>query len=97
VSEALTARQQQFCDELADLLRRYADVAGPVEVDDVDGVLGAAELAGRPPVNAALSEWLLLTAWVDLDTGEPRTTSASAPGMAPHHRIGLVHAWLAEV
>lgn len=42
-----------------------------------------------------LTEWVLITAWVDQD-GEPYTARMDAPQMRVHHRFGLLHDALYE-
>lgn len=94
MGEHLTDRQQAFCDELADLLRRYADVCGPVHVEDKEELVTAEDLAGMQPVeNAALNEWVVLSSWVDLDSSETYTSAFAQPGMPTYHRVGLLRIW----
>lgn len=94
----LTTRQREFCDRLADLCREYVDAIGPVERDDDDQALSAADMNARAAVaEAALSEWLLLLAWVDLESGESFTTKINLPDMPSHHQLGLVQTWTSEL
>lgn len=97
MSDPLTARQYEFADRLSDLLREYADVAGPVQ-NPLDEIMDAAAMAeARPLANAALTEWVLVMAWTDLDDGESYVTKANQPGMLNHHQLGLLRSWIVEL
>lgn len=95
--EDLPPRAREFTTRVADLLREFADVAGPVE-NDGDEVLSAAEIAQRAPLpHSYPSEWVLLMAWQELDVGRFYVTKACQPGMPAHHQIGLLRSWLATL
>lgn len=44
--------------------------------------------------NPALSEWLVLTCWTDLTTGESYIGGISSSNLLDHHRDGLLHSAL---
>lgn len=93
-----TPRQQEFIDEFQQLMSRYSDVVGPVQPDDdpENGLAYTAEELSRmePVRNAVLMEWIVLTAWTDLDDNEAYTSAFTMPNMPTHHRIGLMQTWM---
>lgn len=93
--ESLTPRQREFCDAVAELLAKYSDVAGPVETEgQLNTHLDAEHLADSTPVaNAALSEWVVVTSWVDMDSGEVYTSKFCLPGMPSYHQLGMLTQW----
>lgn len=99
--EQLSERQSGFLDAFHQLMREYTDVVGPVVVQNEDvpekyeGSFSAEELSQMAPVkNAGLSEWIILSSWVDLDNGEVYTSAFTLPDMPIHHRLGLLVLWL---
>lgn len=81
----LTPAQIQARDRIHDLLAELADLIGPA----FDGE-GDMEPGEEPTGAVFLSEWVLVSSWVDQE-GEgfmTRITSANLPG---HHQVGLLH------
>lgn len=91
--EQLSPRQRELHDKLANLLREYADVVGPVK-DDIMEPIDAALMDEMEHIsNAALSEWIICMSWVDMDTGSYFTTKMNQHGMPHHHQLGLLAHW----
>lgn len=95
--EQLTPRQHELNNKIADLLREYADIIGPVETYTED-TLSAEDMAEQPHAkHVALSEWVLCIGWVNMDTGDFFTTKTSQYAMPAHHQYGLLMNWAKEL
>lgn len=55
-----------------------------------DAIAGLAPELVEEITGPMLTEWVLLTAWVDAE-GEAYTARMDAPQMREHHRLGLLH------
>ena len=69
-------------DHIDDLLRRNVAEVGPREIDD-DGEVG--DLIESP----ILTDWLMLTSWVDRD-GENYYVRVGSRHLSAHARLGLL-------
>lgn len=91
--EQLTSRQLEAIEALGDLLRAYPDVWGP-HGEPEDGPLDAAEMAETQPIaNAALTDFVAVMAWIDLDSGETYSSKANRHGMPEYAQKGLLAGW----
>lgn len=79
-----SAEMEAARNRIHDLLAELADILGP-------GADGAELEAGEDPEGQLfLSEWVIVTAWVD-ETGHSFTSRYGSPGIALHHLKGLLH------
>lgn len=95
--EQLSPRQLELNAKIEQLLREYADVAGPV-IEYTDEVLTAEDMAEQEHAkNAVLAEWVVCMSWVDMDSGNYFSTKGSQQGMPTHHQYGLLMNWVKEL
>lgn len=73
-----------FRDALDDLLRQHSSEVGPHILDDEDDL--------GPVENPILSEWVLMTAWIDAE-GDTHYVRVCSPKLPAHHRLGLIALW----
>lgn len=99
MDEAMSPRQREALQALEGVISNYADVFGPVDDSDAEPdnarSYTAEELGQMTPIkNAVLSQWILLTAWTDMEDGTPYTSAYTSPGMPTFHRVGLLMSWM---
>lgn len=95
---AESPRQKEFLDAFARFVSEWTDVLGPVvdddRIDDEAKSYGSEDLEEMAKVqHPVLNEWIILTCWMDLDTGGSYTSAFTMPGMPTHHRVGLLRTW----
>ena len=90
----LNAEQRDVVEQLAEFLRRHADILGP-RVDDDDEGYDAEQMAALAAVtHPALVEFVTVMQWVDLETGDAFSTRVHSPEMLPSHVRGLLAEWV---
>jgi len=89
--------QREACDQIGRLLQELAGQLGPRESDpdDYGADLDVEEMARLAAVtNPALTEWVVLMQWVDMDSGEAFQTRVNLPEMLTTHIQGLLMSWV---
>jgi len=76
----LPPRVQEAFDQVQRLLEQYPDAFGP----DDD------ELEGRSRDQLRLTEWIVITNWIDMDDGEGWVEGHAPKHMYNSHIIGLL-------
>jgi hypothetical protein len=82
-----TQRQRQAQERVEALLRELGELIGPhADGQDVDDF----EPEDMPQGSVVLTEWLVVSAWMD-ENGEHFVTRFPSHALPPHHISGLLH------
>lgn len=84
-------REREFRTKLEALLSEYAEVVGPVYVDE-DGAPIPDQPLNRDEL--ALNEWMLAHTWMDMATGDLYIRGMTMAGMPQHHQMGLLYKFI---
>lgn len=90
---ASDARYKEGCEALAKTLAEYADVFGPTSCPIHGQDKEACECdpaIGKAISTAMLGDWVVMTCWTDMETGDSFVDYRANPGALYTHTLGLV-------
>lgn len=90
----LTPEQKAAKEKIADMLRSVEAELGPRSDPEWLGEVELVEGCPAPTKSMLLTEWVVVLAWVDPDTGLTWTTKISSPNLPEHHEQGLLGLYL---